>query len=208
MEKPMLKLKKCPITVFCVALTFAMAINTANADLLQNGFFEDANGFAASFDYADDGSSNNLLISGSFWELDVGQITDISGPTRVDSVHAIATHLVNPSSAANDAGDPTGIDFCEFDPEGSGEFCGLVSGGNTHDFIRIGDIIKPGAQDWVFLSLDLNGDGTGTLSFSGCHSAGGICAAPPVPVPAAVWLLGSGLLGLAGLARRKRMSAS
>jgi hypothetical protein len=26
----------------------------------------------------------------------------------------------------------------------------------------------------------------------------------PVPVPAAVWLLGSGLLGLGGVARRKR----
>lgn len=28
----------------------------------------------------------------------------------------------------------------------------------------------------------------------------------PVPVPAAVWLLGSGLLGLAGIARRKRVA--
>jgi hypothetical protein len=26
----------------------------------------------------------------------------------------------------------------------------------------------------------------------------------PVPVPAAVWLLGSGLIGLAGVAKRKR----
>jgi hypothetical protein len=26
---------------------------------------------------------------------------------------------------------------------------------------------------------------------------------PPVPLPAAVWLLGSGLLGLTGVARRK-----
>ena len=29
------------------------------------------------------------------------------------------------------------------------------------------------------------------------------CAPPPIPVPAAVWLFGSGLLGLVGVARRK-----
>lgn len=31
---------------------------------------------------------------------------------------------------------------------------------------------------------------------------------PPVPVPAAAWLMGSGLLGLAGLARRRRKAAA
>lgn len=31
------------------------------------------------------------------------------------------------------------------------------------------------------------------------------CPPPPVPVPAAVWLFGSGLLGLIGVARRKRL---
>ncbi len=35
----------------------------------------------------------------------------------------------------------------------------------------------------------------------------GVCAPPPaVPVPAAVWLFGSGLLGLVGVARRKKMA--
>jgi hypothetical protein len=36
------------------------------------------------------------------------------------------------------------------------------------------------------------------------HLVGTVEAAPVVPVPAAVWLFGSGLLGLVGVARRKR----
>jgi hypothetical protein len=43
---------------------------------------------------------------------------------------------------------------------------------------------------------------TASLSASGLTLTGS-SAPPPVPLPPAVWLLGSGLLGLAGVARRK-----
>jgi len=47
-------------------------------------------------------------------------------------------------------------------------------------------------------------EGTASLSAAGLTLAnGGSGPPPPVPLPAAVWLLGSGLLGLAGVARRK-----
>jgi hypothetical protein len=48
--------------------------------------------------------------------------------------------------------------------------------------------------------------GTAALTGSGATLAlsfTGNGAPPPVPLPAAVWLLGSGLLGLAGVARRR-----
>jgi hypothetical protein len=44
--------------------------------------------------------------------------------------------------------------------------------------------------------------GTASLSASGLTLTG-TSSPPPVPLPPAVWLLGSGLLGLAGVARRK-----
>ena len=42
-----------------------------------------------------------------------------------------------------------------------------------------------------------------TAAFPGGEIRGQIGGAAPVPVPAAAWLLGSGLIGLAGVARRK-----
>jgi hypothetical protein len=44
---------------------------------------------------------------------------------------------------------------------------------------------------------------TASLSASGLTLSGGVTTPPPVPLPAAVWLFGSGLLGLTGIARRK-----
>ena len=41
-------------------------------------------------------------------------------------------------------------------------------------------------------------------AFNGFISAGSIDSTPEVPVPAAAWLLGSGLLGLVGVARRRK----
>ena len=49
------------------------------------------------------------------------------------------------------------------------------------------------------LNGDLSGDFTGSLLTAK--------AGPVVPVPAAVWLFGSGLLGLVGVARRKKAAA-
>jgi hypothetical protein len=46
-------------------------------------------------------------------------------------------------------------------------------------------------------------EGTASLSASGLVLTGNSSSPPPVPLPPAVWLLGSGLLGLAGVARRK-----
>lgn len=54
--------------------------------------------------------------------------------------------------------------------------------------------------------IPLLSNGTVTFSSAGVTFATN-SAPPPVPLPPAVWLLGSGLLGLAGVARRKAVKA-
>lgn len=49
-----------------------------------------------------------------------------------------------------------------------------------------------------------NYDPSGMFYDNTCFNNDGSCTAPPVPVPAAVWLFGSGLLGLVGVARRRK----
>lgn len=57
------------------------------------------------------------------------------------------------------------------------------------------------------MGYDFNVSGIATGNFGGSYAGVLAAAAPaPVPVPAAAWLLGSGLLGLAGIARRKGAS--
>ena len=48
-----------------------------------------------------------------------------------------------------------------------------------------------GASQWTLAA-------NGTLTYA---------AAAPVPVPAAVWLLGSGLTGLVGISRRRKQAS-
>lgn len=70
-----------------------------------------------------------------------------------------------------------------------------------------GDVPDP-SLNWQLVSTDADGDGINGISmidgpfpaFSANFNFGQVST---VPVPAAVWLFGSGLLGLIGLARRK-----
>jgi hypothetical protein len=56
-----------------------------------------------------------------------------------------------------------------------------------------------------FANITATAEGTASLSAGGLTLAalGGTPPPPPVPLPPAAWLFGSGLLGLAGVARRK-----
>jgi hypothetical protein len=70
-----------------------------------------------------------------------------------------------------------------------------------------------GSQKWMLASVDANGDGISGIpmaaggpfaGFNANFNANMSPVAPSVPVPAAAWLFGSGLMGLVAVARRKK----
>ena len=92
---------------------------------------------------------------------------------------------------------------------------------NTNEYAQGDGIGVGGVPMWdgPFTGFNINFDITSLTMTNPDPAAGGIapfCSfegntgiiceplAPPVPVPAAVWLFGSGLLGLVGVARRKK----
>ncbi len=60
-------------------------------------------------------------------------------------------------------------------------------------------------QSYILGSASLGADGTLQINPNGGGGGGGTTA--PVPLPAAVWLFGSGLMGLAGVSRRRKTAA-
>ena len=77
--------------------------------------------------------------------------------------------------------------------QGNGIACGGV-GPNFNGPIDAGGPIVAGVQSWVVTTPQF-----GSPTFSPLLTD----TTPEVPVPAAAWLFGSGLLGLAGMARRR-----
>ncbi len=70
--------------------------------------------------------------------------------------------------------------------------------------VNLNDRIDP-AFGWTLEgAFDINDDGA-ILCLGDSGSGGRLVMLNPVPVPAAVWLLGSGLIGLVGLRRRSRL---
>jgi len=81
----------------------------------------------------------------------------------------------------------------------------VLAGFDDPNNVLIDDLIIPNPYDQTFTKALAPGD-----YFLTWHDSGGpiaysvIIETSPVPVPAAIWLFGSGLLGLVGVARRKK----
>lgn len=74
----------------------------------------------------------------------------------------------------------------------------VVKAGPNFALYELATAASSGTFDWN--TMDLQNKGLSHLSFYGIEGG------DPVPVPAAIWLMGAGLAGL-GLARRKKVAA-
>ena len=145
------------------------------------------------------------------WDVNVAQTT--SGANTIASfIFGSPPVYVNTFTAAasTQAGVAGGGPVPSCDAAGGALTCDMTSffaNWNGTDFNQ-GTATAVGTTDgagnftlgWTSLIVGGAFDGqTGSWEFAGTYSA--------VPVPAAVWLMGSGLLGLVGVARRRRKTA-
>jgi hypothetical protein len=104
------------------------------------------------------------------------------GPDVEDTFIDISKNGIDWFSVGEVGGSTSGIDIDAF-------------GWGTSDFfsyVRLTDDPNEGQQ------------GSGGTIGADIDAVGAISSAPPIPIPAAVWLFGSGLLGLIGIARRMK----
>ncbi len=129
-----------------------------------------------------------------------------------------ATNELQNSGTSGDGFDITGLQFggtydlAIYAMPGAGGCVTDASGANCDFWTTGGAYNLPGVegQDYALFTglvpFDLGGGvwGIRLSEFDGAVSGFQVAAPVPVPVPAAIWFFGSGLIGLIGLARRKR----
>ena len=159
--------------------------------------FEPINGIAINYDYTNDGTSdygNNIGAPDTLYE----------GSTANEMAYMYYTNLngVNLYDIYGTQNTTWGLPDTE-------PFANLITDGNHINGqywtgVTFGEVSLESAFDFYF---DHGGQGgtqkLSTWNFVWAVSDGDI-GASVVPVPAAVWLFGSGLVGLVGFARRKK----
>ena len=156
--------------------------DTFSVDITGSGFTSTVDGGGVNFSYDNSIFNVTSVTIGSVWDpLISSQGATNNGAGTVDGLY------VNTFGAVDGNADVTGNFVVA-----TVEFLAVGLGTSALDLSEYG--LNPWASGGVLINPDfLNGQMTVVADPSGV-----------VPVPAAAWLFGSGLLGLAGMARRKK----
>jgi len=199
-------MKFCKLATISVLFVFSININAATITYEYSGSWFSTNGVdpqeldGASFDFSFSIDSNAAPTnSGDTWANYIGDasITIHGSPGDVDGVYTDNISLV------------VWTDFNNYGTLNFGNFNSpFISNTGNFIFLPVPKITLGLIADTSLPVGDFTGDiagvwGTGT-SGGGRYSANiSNLSATVVPVPAAVWLFGSGLVGLVGFAKRK-----
>jgi len=217
----MFKAKKLALAmgVATLALTFS---TTSMADLVPNGDFESGGddwgvetAAGASFTFPTSGGNSGGYLRMDNTSADWGGVAISTD----DPAASLLSVFKDGSGNGLVAGDS--YNFL-FDMQQTGAGAGgikIESWGETGEISNSGDQIFAATSDWQSFSynytvadnatrlkivlLGVGGGGEGRV-FGFDNVCVDSCTPSEVPVPAAVWLFGSGLLGLVGVARRKK----
>jgi len=185
------------ITAQAAPLNLDLQLPAINTSFMNTNYDAGTGSFNVTYGFANtitfDGSTENIASSGISFSADIsaGGLGDamlnsgsfsITGTSGLYNSGTLLTGNLTELGYANNGNqtlefmfDVTGGDLAGFYDAGFGGFNIFVSGYNDDNF---------------------------NTSFSNT-SYNGFATIAPVPVPAAVWLFGSGLLAIAGIARRK-----
>jgi hypothetical protein len=216
--------KKCTKLVAAMGFTlFAGAAQAAFQDIAVNGDFEtgDFTGWATFPGSL--GAAGQTIVAGN-----PGSAANLNEPNP-------AANIIKPANLLAGTwvgGEAINIQFDLKGSAGAGgvffvEFFNELSGGGVGAGSGILAVIANPTAGWSTYNYstvaDASATGGITLQFNSTCGADANCFAdftidnvsinadlppPAVPVPAAVWLFGSGLLGLVGVARRKKALAA
>lgn len=179
-----------------LAVSVLAATGAANAALITAP--ASANSTTSLSTYNSTSGTASLSDNGTTLTIDHVGTAIILGGNYTISFHDILTGSVSGgvfTANASGGGSSTGTS-CTYNGGGSGNVCGSALASNSF-YAQTGSIaIAPGSFG-NFTGTYQSPLGATTVNYS----VGPVVA--PVPVPAAAWLFGSGLLGLAGTARRR-----
>ena len=146
------------------------------------------------------GVSSTALFYGLNWTASGGTLISATGSYALDTATGVVSSIGSTGPTAND-----GIMYFDV---GAGQIAGTINfawGATTGiRVVDVWDINNDGSLSAVMIPGMENGPFPGFNAQFNLTAAGLVTPPSEVPVPAAVWLFGSGLLGLVGVARRKK----